>query len=109
VTTAVPSQKTPDFLDALDKCIQFLGGVPRCIVPDNLKSAVIKSDRYEPEINRCMEDLANHYGTVIIPARAGKPRGQECRRKPCKDHLYTGICQTSKQELFLIIIPQQRD
>lgn len=72
--TAVPSQKTPDFLDAMDRCIQFLGGVPRCIVPDNLKSAVIKSDRYEPEINRCMEDLANHYATVIITARAGKPR-----------------------------------
>jgi len=66
---AVPSQRSPDFLYALDCCLQFLGGVPRAIVPDNLKSAVIRTDRYEPEINRSMEELANHYDTVVVPAR----------------------------------------
>lgn len=71
---AVASQRIPDFLDALDSCIQFLGGVPKALVPDNLKSAVIKSDRYEPEINKCMEDFANHYGTVVVPTRAAKPK-----------------------------------
>ena len=66
---AVPSQRSPDFLYALDCCLQFLGGVPRAIVPDNLKSAVIRTDRYEPETNRSMEELANHYDTVVVPAR----------------------------------------
>ena len=44
------------------------------LVPDNLKAAVVKTDRYEPSLNRVMEDMANHYGTVIIPARPAHPK-----------------------------------
>jgi hypothetical protein len=54
--------------------LNHLGGIPKILVPDNLKAAVIKSDRYEPELNRVMEDFANHYGFVVIPARSGKPK-----------------------------------
>ena len=71
---AVPSQKQGDFLSALDNALQYLGGVPRAIVPDNLKSAVIKADRYEPTLNSALSDLANHYQTTILPARSRKPR-----------------------------------
>ena len=52
----------------------FFEGVTKIVVPDNLKSAVVKSDRYEPEINRLMEHLGNHYGFVTLPARPGKPK-----------------------------------
>lgn len=48
--------------------------MPQALVPDNLKAAVIKADRYEPTLNRCMEDFANHYGAVVVPARPGKPQ-----------------------------------
>jgi len=51
-----------------------LGGCPKIVVPDNLKAAVVKADRYEPELNRVMEDFANHYGFVVIPARSAHPR-----------------------------------
>jgi transposase len=71
---AVPSQKTGDFLYALEKCLMSLGGVPKCIVPDNLKSAVIKASRYEPQLNQALEDFANHYGTTILPTRALHPK-----------------------------------
>jgi transposase len=71
---AVPSQKSEDFLFALEQCLRFIGGVPKMIVPDNLKSAVIKSSKYEPEINRALSDFANHYGTCIVPTRALKPK-----------------------------------
>lgn len=71
---AVPSQKTEDFLHALSCCLGHLGGVPRTLVPDNLKSAVTKADRYEPDINRAMEDFANHYGTTVTPARPFHPQ-----------------------------------
>lgn len=71
---AVPSQKTSDFIYALGSCLQFLGGVPQLIVPDNLKSAVVRSDRYEPDINRALDDFANHYQTAVLPARARKPK-----------------------------------
>ena len=71
---AVASQSTDDFLYALGCCFSFLGGCPRVLVPDNLKAAVVKADRYEPELNRVMEDFANHYGFVVVPARVRKPR-----------------------------------
>ena len=71
---AVPSQRISDFLHALSCCLQDLGGVPKVLVPDNLKSAIIKADRYEPEINRSLEDFANHYQMSVVPARPGRPR-----------------------------------
>jgi transposase len=71
---AVKGQSTEDFLYALSCCLQHLGGVPQAVVPDNLKAAVIKASRYEPDINRALEDFANHYGTTVLPARAKKPQ-----------------------------------
>ncbi len=71
---AVPSQRTDDFLYALWCCLRHLGGCPRILVPDNLKAAVVKADRYEPELNRVMEDFANHYGFALLPARSRRPK-----------------------------------
>jgi transposase len=71
---AVRTQSTDDFLYALSCCLKHLGGIPRILVPDNLKAAVIKADRYEPELNHVMEDFANHYGFVVCPARARHPK-----------------------------------
>ena len=70
----VRQQTTDDFLYALSCCLKTLGGCPKIVVPDNLKAAVVKADRYEPELNRVMEDFANHYDFVVIPARAAHPR-----------------------------------
>jgi transposase len=70
----VPSQRSEDFVYAIASCFKSLGGAPKIIVPDNLKSAVIKTDPYEPNINRVLEDLANHYGCVVIPARPAHPK-----------------------------------
>ena len=71
---AVPSQKSEDFIEALNNTLIYLGGIPQGIVPDNLKSAVIKADRYEPELNKTLEDWANHNSTTIIPARSAHPQ-----------------------------------
>jgi len=71
---AVRSQSTEDFLHALSSCLTHLGGVPKALVPDNLKAAVVKADRYEPKINQLLEDFANHYQTAVVPARARKPQ-----------------------------------
>ena len=71
---AVHSQSTEDFIYALTCCLKEIGGVPQTLVPDNLKSAIIKANKYEPDVNRVLEDLANHYGTTITPARARKPK-----------------------------------
>ena len=71
---AIPSQKQVHFLGAIANTLEYIGGVPKAIVPDNLKAAVIQSDRYEPKINEALSDLANHYETVIYPTRSYKPR-----------------------------------
>lgn len=70
----VPSQHTEDYVYAVTQFLKSLGGVPRMLVPDNLKAAVIKTDKYEPSLNRVLEDMANHYETVIVPARPVHPR-----------------------------------
>ena len=70
----VPSQRTEDFVYATIRCLHHLGGVPKILVPDNLKAAVIKTDRYEPSVNKVLEDMANHYGCVVLPARPVHPR-----------------------------------
>lgn len=71
---AVKSQKKEDFITATENALHYFGGVPRALVPDNLKSAVTKSNKYEPEINETFLDFANHYKTTIFPARARKPK-----------------------------------
>lgn len=71
---AVHSQSSDDFIYALTRCLHHTGGVPQAIVSDNLKAAVTRANRFEPEVNRILADLANHYGTTILPARAYKPK-----------------------------------
>jgi transposase len=50
------------------------GGVPRMVVPDNLKTGVEKIEWYTPVINKTYHEMAEHYGTAIVPARVKKPR-----------------------------------
>jgi len=68
------SQKLEDWVMSHSRCFEFLGGVPELIIPDNLKSAVTKPCRYEPDLNPTYQQLAAHYDTVIVPARPYKPK-----------------------------------
>jgi len=68
------SQQVEDWIGSHVRTFSFFGGVPEAVVPDNLKSGVSKVCRYEPDINPTYHDLANHYQTVVLPARARKPR-----------------------------------
>ena len=71
---ATESQKKEDFVGACENALHYFGGVPAAIVSDNLKSAVTKSDRYEPTLNQAFADFAEHYQTYILPARIYKPK-----------------------------------
>jgi transposase len=53
---------------------EFYQGVTAALVPDNLKSGVKKACFYEPDLNPTYQEMAEHYGTVILPARPRKPR-----------------------------------
>lgn len=71
---AVMSQQKEDLIAACENALHYYGGVPMAIVTDNLKSAVVKSSRYEPTINETFADFADHYSTTILPTRAYRPR-----------------------------------
>ena len=71
---ATDSERLDDFLEVMQDCFAFYGGVPQAVVPDNLKSAVTVADRYEAEVNRNFKALGFHYGTVILPTRSRKPK-----------------------------------
>lgn len=97
----VPSQKSEDFIYAITRMFSFFGGVTSIVVPDNLKSAVTKSDRYEPEINRLMEQMGNHYGFVTLPARPGKPK-DKCLMERRDKHYYSVPYQHIGQKVKVI-------
>jgi hypothetical protein len=61
---------------------EFFGGVPARLVPDNLKTGVDKPDLYDPKINRSYAELAAHYGCLVDPARAVKPRDKARVERP---------------------------
>lgn len=71
---AVASEGLEDWIGAHTRMFSYLGGVPKAVVPDNLKSAVIKPDRHDPGLNRTYAEMAEHYGTAILPARPYKPK-----------------------------------
>jgi transposase len=71
---ATRSQKKHDFINANVNALHYMEGVPRAIVTDNLKPAVTKASRYEPDINPEYIDFARHYDTTILPARPYKPK-----------------------------------
>ncbi len=71
---ATLSQDLPSWIKSHVHAFEFFQGVPEILVPDNLKAGVTKPCRYEPDINPTYQDLAEHYGTTVIPARAGKPK-----------------------------------
>jgi hypothetical protein len=62
------------WVEAHVAALEFLGGAPRRLVPDNLKAGVCKPDLYDPKINRGYAELAAHYGCLVDPARACHPR-----------------------------------
>ena len=95
----VPSQRLEDFLHALGCCLSYMGGVPKALVPDNLKSAIIRSSRYEPELNRALADFANHYDTVVVPARVRKPRDKALVENQVKN-IYTRVFARLRHRQF---------
>ena len=74
IAIGIPSQNNEHLTEGFVKGITKLGAVPSAVVPDNMKSAVTVSDRYDPQINESFLDMANYYGMVVLPARPMKPR-----------------------------------
>jgi transposase len=68
------TQSLPDWIASHARAFAYFGGVPWIVVPDNLKTGITKACFYEPDINPTYLDMANHYGTAVIPTRVRKPK-----------------------------------
>ncbi|HEY4177475.1 MAG TPA: IS21 family transposase [Kofleriaceae bacterium] len=71
---ATMTQRSADWIASHVRLVEFLGGAPHALVPDQLKSGVVIASRYEPGIQRTYEEWSQHYSTTILPARPMKPR-----------------------------------
>jgi transposase len=71
---ATRTQRGPDWLASHVRAFEFFGGVAGAVIPDQLKSGVTHPCRYEPGIQRTYEEMAQHYGTTVLPARPAKSR-----------------------------------
>jgi len=68
------TQSLPDWIGSHIRAFEFFGGSAELLIPDNLKSAVIKPHLYEPDLNPTYQELASHYGSAVIPARVRRPK-----------------------------------
>ncbi len=71
---ATASQKATDWVASIMSALEFIGGVPRLLVPDQPRALMARPDRYEPTAHRLLEELSAHYGLPVMPARPAKPR-----------------------------------
>lgn len=102
ICIALPSQRSEQVIYGLNKALYQLGAVPRSIVCDNMKTAVAKSDRYEPLVNELLFDWANYYGIHVLPARVRKPK-DKARVEGGVNHLYSQVYGRIRNQTFYSI------
>ncbi len=68
------TQGLEDWITSHQNCFSWMGGCPEIVVPDNLRSAVVKAHRYEPDINPTYQEMAEHHDLAVVPARVRRPR-----------------------------------
>ena len=71
---AYEDMKLSNWIDAHVDAYEYFGGVPKVTIPDNTKTAVTTPDRVDPVLNKSYNEMAGHYRTTLVPARAGKPK-----------------------------------
>jgi len=71
---ATATQTAADWVASIIASLEFIAGVPRLLVPDQPRALMTQPDRYEPTSHRLLEELSEHYGLPVLPARPAKPR-----------------------------------
>jgi transposase len=71
---ATAAETQADWLGGIGRALNFIGGVPELIVPDNPRALIGEADRYDPKLQRAVAEFAAHYGSVILPARPYRPQ-----------------------------------
>jgi transposase len=71
---ATRDQKLTAWISSHIHAFEYFGGVPRLLVPDNLRTGVSRACRYDPDLNPTYQEMAMHYGVGVVPARPYRPR-----------------------------------
>ena len=71
---ATARQTSVDWIGAIIAALEFIGGVPRLVVPDQTRALIARPDPYEPISNRMVDELSSHYDVVVLAARPARPR-----------------------------------
>jgi len=71
---ATPRQTTEDWIAAQVLALEFLGGAPKLIVPDQARAPIKTPGRFDPEPGRAYKEFAQHYGCAVLQARPAHPR-----------------------------------
>jgi transposase len=95
---AVLSQKTGDFVCCINEMVKYIGGLTKTILCDNLKTAVTKSDKYEPVFTEICYQLCDHYNTTFSATRPAKPTDKAMVEKAI-DIIYTNIYAPLRKEM----------
>jgi len=93
------SQTLGEFTLSIQNAFHYIGGVTACIVPDNLKSAVSRAHKYEPNINERFAALAQHYGTAVVPARPRSPKDKP-KAENGVQQVYRRVFARLRNEIF---------
>lgn len=96
---AVPSQKVEDFIFAIGKCLEHLGGVPQMIRLDNLKAGVKRYHRHEPDFNKALQDMGNHCHFVAQACRPRKPT-DKALVESCVRRVYNRVYAKLRHRMF---------
>ncbi len=104
---AITSQNKEAFIKATENALHYFGGVPKVLIPDNLKSAVHKANKYEAELNKSFQDFANHYATSVLPARSYKPRDKSLAENAV-NIAYSRIYAPLRNQLFYCLTSLNR-
>lgn len=76
-TEATETPTTANICGSIRRTLEFLDGIPRLIVPDDLKTAILKFQKDDtPDINESFRDITEHYQVGVLPARPRRPRNE---------------------------------
>lgn len=100
---ATLTQSMQDWTESHGRAFAFFGGVPELIVPDNLKSGIDFAHRYEPDANSTYQDLADHYGVAIMPARVRSPKDKTLAEKGVQHAQYQILAKIRNRKYFSLL------
>ena len=97
---AFPDEKLPSFIEGTVHALSFYGGVTKYLVPDNLKTAVVKHTRDELVLQSAYSDLEDFYDTIVLPPPPRKPKGKPTVENHVR-YLETHLIEKLREKIYV--------